>query len=76
LDLRNQIPLFFHLCGSFSKVVTGKIKTEVTTEIKKMCAVVSADKSQTIKYYHKPIEISVLQKHNLAYGKKAHPNTV
>lgn len=31
---------------------------------------VSAGKSQIIEYHHKNTEISVLQKHNLAYRKK------
>lgn len=53
-------------------VITGKIKTEGITEIKKTHAI--AGKSQIIEYHHKPTQISALQKHNLAYRKKANPN--
>lgn len=54
LDLWNHIPLVLLLCGGFSKAATSKIKTEVTIQIKKTHAIVSAGKSQLIEYHRKP----------------------
>lgn len=62
--------MFFFLCVSLSKIIMGEIKPEVTAEIKKMHATVHVGKAQIIEYHCKSTEISVLQKHNLAYSKK------